>query len=377
MARLPREWWSACAALWTCIYAHGGIPETWLRCRTLGIPKPDRAGYRYLTIEHTIWRVGLTAINRSLHPWLEEWVPDDLASLRRGTGCEKNYEKFNSAMATAGLHPIAGAKLDLEKCFDNVLAEQTFELLTELGASHQLVTLLREFDLGHERYIEVGGCVCRSAVRPEKSLPQGDPLSPLRLGVLMAAWRHEMRRLHPQISCGVCVDDRVVWAQGRDCVPKLKAALATNASLERDLAMKDNVSKREYFVSNQLQFKRMQTLMGVEPRKHVTLLGIRFATTGWAHPQHDLSDAFETMTYRAARVQMAGGAARTKRAELQQLVLSLATWVGTGVLSQPLIKPADAAGAQPEVRSTQAILHEESSNSRGPLRAPPSVASRR
>eukprot|EP00969_Alexandrium_andersonii_P128479 5677792-Alexandrium_andersonii.AAC.1 len=64
----------------------------------------------------------------------------------------------------------------------------------------------------------------------------------------MAAWLGGMRaRGHSDLEVGIFLDDRFIWTAGAHAVDRLAAGLDSNRDLEREFAMKDNVSKRVLF----------------------------------------------------------------------------------------------------------------------------------
>ena len=104
----------------------------------------------------------------------------------------------------------------MRKCFDTVHPDQAISLWESWGAPPGLVRTLREFYERHERWVEYRGAVAQVPLRPKRSLLQGCPASPLLLAGIMTVWVLRVRQVLPDVSMGVYLDDRTIWALGEE-----------------------------------------------------------------------------------------------------------------------------------------------------------------
>ena len=110
---------------------------------------------------------------------------------------------------------MAGAKADIQWCFDSVDFGVAFLVFDHLGAPAGLTQALRFFYAGQTRWFISRGCVHPSPVQVQGGLLQGWPASPALLNAING----------DLVSCyGPGPSTDWFWAQGRDAVSALVAA---------------------------------------------------------------------------------------------------------------------------------------------------------
>ena len=102
---------------------------------------------------------------------------------------------------------MAGAKADIQRCFDSVDFGVAFLVFDHLGAPAGLAQVLRFFYAGQTRWFISRGCVHPSPVPVQRGLLQGCPASPALLNAIMAIWSLAMARAHPRIGLAIYLDD--------------------------------------------------------------------------------------------------------------------------------------------------------------------------
>jgi hypothetical protein len=176
--------------------------------------------------------------------------------------------------------------------------------------------------------VERQGAVDPVPIAPQKGLPQGDPASPLRLTVIMAAWVEYMKVKVPEIKVGAYLDDRVFWARGLLAGDLVMEALRANKLFEQAFSMVDNTKKRVIFASTKGARK---ALRAKAPAAHihdsVEVLGIMYGFVR-GRATKNIGSVLGTADRRARRIGMAGGGVQQRRVMVQALLVSLFAWAG-------------------------------------------------
>ena len=177
---------------------------------------------------------------RLLSDW-STWFPDELVGGRAkappavDTG---NEVAARLAIAHADHLPLAGACLDTIKCFDSVSLHSLRVLLKFVGAPGFMYRVL---DLWaslkrHVWTIDGPTGVCIRA-DDQKGLPQGDPLAPWALNLVMATWLWSLPHLD---LTRVFLDDRCMLHSDAS---RLTRALAVTAAFDSAFGMRVHPTK--------------------------------------------------------------------------------------------------------------------------------------
>ena len=200
-------------AVWHRCISTGRLPAAWLHVRITLLDKSD-GGKRPLAIAAIMYRVCMSATLRCLRSWIAGWAPPTLYGGIPGRGTDGVHSALFGALhqQQAG-RCMAGAKADIQRCFDSVDFGVAFLVFDHLGAPAGLTEVLRFFYAGQTRWFISRGCVHPTPVRVQRGLLQGCPASPALLKAIMAIWSLAVTRAHPRIGLAIYLDDRSLWAQ--------------------------------------------------------------------------------------------------------------------------------------------------------------------
>ena len=183
------------------------FPTSWNNARLICIAKDDGSA-RPLSILHTVYRMWAARTVKHLSEWCS-WFPDELVGGRSGgppavvTGNE--VSSWLAAAHGDGTF-LAGASLDTRKCFDSVSLPSLRALLHSAGAPLCMFNVLNIWEsLTRHIWTVDGPTGVTIKATVQKGLPQGDPLAPWALNLVMAAWVWCLPRLD---LLRVFLDDR-------------------------------------------------------------------------------------------------------------------------------------------------------------------------
>lgn len=330
LALAPDCWFEALAALWNRCIELTKLPAPWLMVRVTGIPKPDSPVLRPLSIEAVVYRAGMSCLTRGLRDWTQLWAPEQLAGAVAGRTMEELHEllSFKVDEAFHGHLDLVGIKLDLKRAFDLLRTETINDLALRLGAPPKLVALWELFDKEHLKWVEVQGSVHPDPIGCTRGVPQGDPASPLRFCLIVAAWCAFMKARLPGVSFSVYLDDRLLFVSGALGVETLlQEAVAANTLFEQHYQLGDNAAKRALFGNNAAVRARLADTFGKAAVPHVDMLGVKHSLTGPGLVL-DATARVAKAIRRSHRIACTGGNTASRRLMVSSMVISLFDWVG-------------------------------------------------
>ena len=170
-------------------------------------PKDDGSA-RPLTVMLVAYSIWAARAARLLGAW-STWFAAELVGGRGGSPPAATTGSEVSAylsVAYANNSFLAGMCLDTIKCFDSVSLASLAVLLRRCGAPRFLFNVL-ELWRQLERHVWTPGGPTGISIRSvrQKGIPQGDPIAPWALNVIMAAW---LKALPAVQVCRVFLDDR-------------------------------------------------------------------------------------------------------------------------------------------------------------------------
>ncbi|CAE8687780.1 unnamed protein product, partial [Polarella glacialis] len=276
------EFFERLAEVWNLVLDGAELPEPWLEVRCVLIPKAE-GGVRPISVAALAWRIGMASVLRMVQPWVEQWAPEELVGGLSKRSADELHERLQSAIADALARraTLAGAKLDVKKCFDSVKPDQACYIWRRLGAPEQLVSVISRFYSGHRRWMEWQGACARAPVSCTRGLLQGCPASGLLLAAMMAVWTEHLRQECPDVEVGVFVDDRTLWVESNAPDVELETALDKAAQVDAAMGLELRPDKGELFATANKGRKNLHELSRrVGPvREHFKLLGLRYNTT--------------------------------------------------------------------------------------------------
>ena len=183
------------------------LPSAWSSARLVCLAKPD-GGTRPITILTTAYRIWSSRAAQSLADWTS-WFPDALVGGRPGgPQAADSANHISSLLADhyARGDFLAGTCLDVSKCFDSISLEGVRILLRCIGAPEflfQVVSLWQSI----ERHVWIDADPTGVVIQPTcpRGIPQGDPIAPWCLNLIMATW---LCNLPPVHTVKVFLDDR-------------------------------------------------------------------------------------------------------------------------------------------------------------------------
>lgn len=271
----------------------------------------------------------MSATLRCLRSWIAGWAPPTLYGGIPGRGTDGVHSALFGALhqQQAG-RCMAGAKADIQRCFDSVDFGVAFLVFDHLGAPAGLTEVLRFFYAGQTRWFISRGCVHPTPVRVQRGLLQGCPASPALLNAIMAIWSLAVTRAHPRIGLAIYLDDRSLWAQGRDAVSALVAAAEHAADTDRIFGFTVHPAKRECFALSPRDRRALSSeaaLLGPVTAAP-TLLGVTYRFGRAGKPAH--TDLTTKLIQRCRKIGRVARSVPLRRALLQLLVASLFRWLG-------------------------------------------------
>jgi hypothetical protein len=204
-------------------------PEHMLHTRAVFLSKDpsktdDPLAYRILKITSGWYRKWASCRNRKLRGWIASWDCPELNSGVPKKGAQDAW--FNTALqlelAQLSGEPIAGASVDVFKCFDQINRALVFMLASRAGMpSRILKPYMRYIDAIKVRY-QVGQTV-GNPHHDLTSIPQGCPFSMTMVALIMIPWIRKMRAM--EVSPRVLADDLLLVATGEGHRAKAIAGL--------------------------------------------------------------------------------------------------------------------------------------------------------
>ena len=191
--------------------------------------------------------------------------------------------------------------LDFAKCFDHVDPQLVLAHLRLHSWPEALVSLLEQVWLGQRRFLQLGKCTLADAIVVSSSLPQGDPVSPLGLLLVLGDAITEIS------AQATFLDDRVLVA---DTVSRLLQGQRAWTKWSARLGLKENEHKAVALA--QTQHQRMAFLRaGFRPERicdQIRVVGVDIFAPGAAsvgHSQQTRSQDSLTAAARLARAPVA------------------------------------------------------------------------
>lgn len=138
---LPTPWWDCFAQLWRAILSSAVIPVVWTQTLVVLLTKPN-GGTRPISITGLCWRIGASAVVRSLASWTHTWaVPELCGGLPGRDGMALHARLFHDLMEHKQ-DDFTLLSQDLSKAFDTVSIPQVLSVFGHMGAPPQLCTMI-------------------------------------------------------------------------------------------------------------------------------------------------------------------------------------------------------------------------------------------
>ena len=209
----------------------GVSPSAVSHCKLIMVPKKEHlslspSAFRPIAVQSAFWRAWSSTWLRScwITNWAQETFPPNVSGGIPGSLGAETMAAVLDYDLSAKRHAVS---LDLKHAFDSVHLSLLEEVMLCLfpKANRRWIKLL----FGHwhkmKRWVMLDSHVCESPLNPSSGLPQGDPLSPLIMLVLMHALQLivEARLQDEQLRHFIYMDDRTVVAGSKEMVNKAQS----------------------------------------------------------------------------------------------------------------------------------------------------------
>jgi ribonuclease HI len=204
-------------------------PEHMLHTRAVFLSKdPEQTdnplSYRILKITSGWYRKWGTCRNRGLRDWIKTWDCPELNSGVPGKGAQDAWLNIALRLELAQLNnqQIAGASVDVYKCFDQINRDLVLLLAEKAGMPRRiLIPYFNYIDSLKIRY-QIGSTVGGEHY-DKTSIPQGCPFSMTIVALILLPWIQRMRALN--VEPRVLADDLMAIATGKNHIDRTVAAL--------------------------------------------------------------------------------------------------------------------------------------------------------
>ena len=197
------------AVLFNALNEGAPILNQWHHARMVTIPKSD-GGPRPLTVLNVVYRTWARGTARDVNEWCKSWFDQDVVGGIQGARPASVTAALISSrlsQAYVAKNPMYAAFLDTSKCFDSVILASLDEILTGFQAPEAFFALTQMWRL-LKRHVWVDGEPSGVDISSTdlRGIPQGDPLAPLALSMIMHCWLKTL----PQrpLESKVYLDDR-------------------------------------------------------------------------------------------------------------------------------------------------------------------------
>ena len=225
----------------------------------------------------------MSTVLAQLAAWIDAWAPAELTGGFKGRSAEelpyRLWGAISESLATGGT--LAGAKLDLRKCFDKACPEQAVYVLERLGIPAGVAAVLRCFYDKQQVWVESEGAAARTPLTRCNGLLQGCPASCMLIAALATVWVQTLKRECPDVETGLFVDDRTMWTSAADPEAKLERAFDVSKTVDEAMHFECHSDKGETSATSARGRKNLAELakrVGLV-RKQCKLIGVRYNTT--------------------------------------------------------------------------------------------------
>ena len=329
LASLPVQHWHDVIDLLQRWQRRNRYPACWQHARMVVIPKGDmdKLGAlatnrtRPITIFACHYRIVMTALSRSskVRDWLRDSAPEFSHGAIQGRSATNAL-----AMLEAYFHGSPGentlVSLDMKQCFDNVHPRLALACLRNVGFDPIWLSLAGWVWNSQHRWIQMGREVSREAAHVTSSVPQGCPLAPLAVVILLMAPAREIEsKIGSHVRQSLFLDDRAAVCDsattGLQYIDAWKSACS-------DLDLIENGSKLQIHCAQPTDdlFMKRSGIPAKALSQGAKVLGAGFGQTSTAEVRGATACAL------LARISLLPGDAQFRERAYRQRVLPLLNW---------------------------------------------------
>ena len=231
-------------------------PSVWQNVRQVHLRKDEASplepcavkNMRPISIFSTWYRLLTSCFMSQEHvkAWIEAVLPPQAHGGIRNRWVATALQEILPQLDQGG----AALALDYAKCFDHVNPKLVLLHLQLHRWPNEMVSLLQHVWLNQTRWLQLGQCTLMEPVQVQTSLPQGDPVSPLGLLLVLSEGIADICNTCPEVSMTTFLDDRVLVAKS---VKTLMHARRKWTTWSNRLGLIENDHKTVAFASNYQQ----------------------------------------------------------------------------------------------------------------------------
>lgn len=191
LAHLREDHLDKLAVLFNKLDAGAVVPSQWKHARMVTIPK-ESGGSRPITVLCVAYRAWAKGLAQELGTWCKSWSDNGVVGGIKGSiPASVTAAMFSAEMSKAHLRkqPACAAFLDTSKCFDSVILDSLDTILRRFEFPSAFLEITRMWRT-LERHVWVDGEPSGTKISPAcmRGIPQGDPMAPLALNLIMHCW---------------------------------------------------------------------------------------------------------------------------------------------------------------------------------------------
>ena len=277
---LPSSAWDALTELFAVIEAQGRWPLPLLCWRISFLPKAASAALgsgpcavtavRPISVGSVLFRAWSKARLGQMRPaWRNLLHPLHVS----GTAGTLDAESLVVALGIEAASLPVGASLDFAKAFDSTDAVTALACMRRAGLPPGVAGALGHMWAQQRRFVSFGGVLSSAPITGVRALAQGDPWSPVALGILLCGVQRRIVQAIPGCVPGLYIDDRTAFFR---CVGDLQNYLQHWQSFEGFGRLRTHPGKSQFF-GRSAAAQRALAAAGFPASSTLTALGCSFA----------------------------------------------------------------------------------------------------
>jgi hypothetical protein len=196
---------------------------------------------------------------QQMRPWISQWLDEDICSGPARSADELLDRVLEDLdLSRRGESKLAGAKIDLSKCFDRCYWKRCCRIMLKMGMPETLAHAIGSFYKQLAMWVEKEGAVAQEPIHPKTLLLQGCPGSVVMMLADANNWIKAVKDEVPRIKAGAYFDDRTLWNTDDDCAEVLGKALKASKRYDDDAGWLWNEKKGQAFASDEQVKEEMQ-----------------------------------------------------------------------------------------------------------------------
>ena len=222
-------------------------PDALLHARAAYLAKDkdkpyEPLAYRVLMLTPIVCRRYASTRLRHIKPWVREWAMDCMFAGVENLSAQEAWYHTSLLIEHARIsgEPVAGATIDIFKCFDQVPRELLYRIIEAAGCPKQLITAYRSYQenvIGHNSILGT----CGKGTDKRCGIPQGCPFSMCFIALFLRPWLMKVQA--KGANARALADDMLILGIGSDCTSKLRDALNETHIMLEDMGAKIATNK--------------------------------------------------------------------------------------------------------------------------------------